>query len=74
MRKLIFLIFAGLIWCNIGFAEVLDIRCKDDPLKLRYLIDTSKKTVKAYWTEENKQEQFELYDHMEFQINEAMFF
>ena len=65
MKKLLWIVVLGLLWCNIGFAEVLDIRCKDDPLKLRWLIDTSKKTVKAYWTEENKQEQFELYDLLE---------
>ena len=63
----------GLLWCNIGFAEVLDIRCKDDPIKLRYLIDTSKKTVKAYWTEENKQEQFELYDLLEIDSVKAIY-
>ena len=73
MKKLLWIVVLGLLWCNIGFAEVLDIRCKDDPIKLRYLIDTSKKTVKAYWTEENKQEQFELYDLLEIDSVKAIY-
>ena len=65
MKKLLGILVLGLLWSNIGFTEIIDIRCKDDPIKLRYSIDTSKKTVKAYWTEQSKQEQFELYDLLE---------
>jgi|TARA_B100001093_G_scaffold412549_1_gene402236 hypothetical protein len=65
MKKLLGIVVLSLLWSNIGFTEIIDIRCKDDPIKLRYSIDTSKKTVKAYWTEQSKQEQFELYDLLE---------
>ena len=62
MKKLLGIIVLGLMLSVNAYAEILDIRCKDDPSKARFTIDTQKKTVKAYWTEKNKQEQYELYD------------
>ena len=73
MKKLLGIVVLGLLLSGNAYAEILDIRCKDDPVKLRYLIDTSKKTVKAYWTEKNKQEQFELYDLLEIDSVKAIY-
>ena len=73
MKKILGIVVLGLLYCNVGTAEILDIRCKDDPSKLRYSIDTSKKIVKAFWTEKNKKEQSEVYDLLEIDSVKAIY-
>ena len=73
MKKLLGIVVLCLLLSSNAYAELLDIRCKDHDAKARYMIDTQKKTVKAFWTEPEKQEQFELYDLLEIDNVKAIY-
>ena len=74
MKRAILILVLGLLWCATANAEIIDITCTDGPkLKIRYLIDTSNKTVSSYWKEKNKSEQSEHYDLLEIDSVKAIY-
>ena len=46
MKKLLFLIFAGLIWCNVGFAKTFFYSCiHEDQFQMIFKVDDRQKKI-----------------------------
>ena len=46
MKKLLFLIFAGLIWCNVGFAKTFFYSCiHEDQFQMIFKVDDRLKKI-----------------------------
>jgi hypothetical protein len=48
MKKGILILLVGLLWCNVGFAQVIKFNCeysKGSTGVAKYIIDTSKKEL-----------------------------
>jgi len=70
MKKAIAIIILGLLWCNVGYAEIIKVKCRHlKPAKgytyqkIEYTFNTSKKTLFAdyIWYHKNKRETYQKY-------------
>ena len=60
MKKLLGIVVLGLLWCNVGFAEILKFECKQPKNKnlvyINYEIDFDNNTARSEWNFKGKVE------------------